>query len=168
MDMVELKTSRLLLSSFTPDDAPFVLKMVNDPGWIRNIGERNVRSVDAARDYIVQRFMPGLWLLGRTATGEPIGVCGLVEQRPGLDFPDLGYAVVEHASGNGYATEMARALLDFVQTVRGIGTVAGITAPDNLASQRVLIKLGFAYVGKIDLPKASGASAYFLVHAAKA
>ena len=60
MDVVELKTRRLLLSPFTPDDAPFVLKMVNDPGWIRNIGKRNVRSVDAARHYIVQRFMPSL------------------------------------------------------------------------------------------------------------
>ena len=49
---VVLETDRLLLRRFTFDDAPFIIELVNDPSWLRFIGDKGVRTLDDARDYI--------------------------------------------------------------------------------------------------------------------
>lgn len=159
--MTELRTERLTLSPVTLDDDAFVLELLNDPGWLQNIGDRGVRTIEDARAYITDRFSKSLWLVIRDASGERLGLCGIVEGRPGLDHPDIGYALLERHGGKGYATEAARAVLAHAQQVLGLKTVFAITTPENTPSQRVLEKIGLKFVKIIQLPGAGGPSAFF-------
>ena len=158
--MTELWTERLSLRPLLEADAPFVLELLNDPGWIANIGDRGVRSLDAARAYIAERFAPNTWFVVRDCKGEPLGVCGLVE-RAGLGAPDIGYAFLERHCGRGYATEAAAAVLRHGRDTLGLTRIVAITAPENAASQRVLEKIGFRYAHLIDVPGHDRPSAYF-------
>jgi len=158
--VTELRTKRLTLTPVTLDDDAFVLELLNDPGWLRNIGDRGVRTIDDARAYITDRFGKSLWLVVRDASGEPLGMCGLVD-RDGLDHPDIGYAYLERHSGKGYATEAARVVLRHAQEVIGLKTVLAITAPENTPSQRVLEKIGLKFVKIIELPGHTSPSAFF-------
>jgi RimJ/RimL family protein N-acetyltransferase len=159
--VTELRTERLTLTPPTVEDAPFVLELLNDPGWIRNIGDRNVRSLEAARDYIAERFAKSLWLVVRNQAGEAVGMCGIVKGREGLAHPDIGYAYLARHSGKGYATEAARVVLKHAQEALGLQTILAITTPDNTASQRVLEKIGLRYVQMINLPGYEEPSAFF-------
>jgi RimJ/RimL family protein N-acetyltransferase len=158
--VTELRTERLTLTPVTLADDAFVLELLNDPGWLKNIGDRGVRTIEDARGYITDRFGKSLWLVVRDAQGEPLGMCGLVD-REGLDHPDIGYAYLERHAGKGYATEAARAVLAHARGVLGHKTILAITAPDNTPSQRVLEKIGLRFVQMIDLPGHDGPSAYF-------
>ena len=158
--MTTLTTERLTLTPPTDDDADFVLELLNDPGWIRNIGDRGVRTVDDARAYIRDRFSKSLWLVVRDASGERLGMCGLVD-REGLDHHDIGYAYLARHSGKGYATEAARAVLAHARRELGHETILAITAPDNTPSQRVLEKIGLRFVQMINLPGYDDPSALF-------
>jgi len=155
-----LKTARLWLTPSTADDAEFVLELMNDPGWIANIGDRDIHTLDDARAYIAERFSKSLWLVVRNPEGEAVGMCGLVE-REGLDHPDIGYAYLARHSGKGYATEAARAVLAHARQALGLKTILAITSPGNTASQRVLEKIGLRYVQMINLPGHAEPSAYF-------
>ena len=154
-------TERLTLTPPTPDDAGFVLELLNDPGWLANIGDRGVRTLDNARAYIADRFSKSLWLVVRDGAGEPVGMCGIVAQRDGLDSPDIGYAFLARHSGKGYATEAARVVLKHARETMGLPKVAAITSPDNTPSQRVLEKIGLKFQQMINLPGHEGPSAYF-------
>ena len=79
-----IETQRLLVRPLTPDDAAFVLELVNDPDWLRFIGDKHVQTLDDARDYIQKEGtdkypLPGLGLhvVALKDTGAPIGICGL-------------------------------------------------------------------------------------------
>ena len=159
-ELTELRTERLTLAPPTLEDAPFVLELLNDPGWIANIGDRGVRTLEQARAYIGERFAKTPWFVVRDAEGRPLGMCGLVE-RDGLDCPDIGYAYLERHSGKGYATEAARAVLAYGRETLGHQRIAAITAPHNTPSQRVLEKIGLRFVQMINLPGHAEASAYF-------
>jgi [ribosomal protein S5]-alanine N-acetyltransferase len=157
--VTDLRTERLTLTDVTEADAAFVLELLNDPGWIANIGDRGVRTLDDARAYIRDRFAKSLWLVVRDGLGEPVGMCGLVD-RDGLDHHDIGYAFLARHSGNGYATEAARVVLEHARAL-GHPTILAITAPDNTPSQRVLEKIGLKFVQMINLPGYAEPSALF-------
>lgn len=159
--MTELRTERLTLSPPTAADAPFVLELLNDPGWLQNIGDRGVRDLAGAEAYIVDRFSKSAWFLVRNEAGEPTGMCGIVMGREGLDSPDIGYAFLARYAGRGYATEAARAVLRHAREELGMSKIAAITTPTNTPSQRVLEKIGLRFVQMIDLPGHSEPSAYF-------
>jgi ribosomal-protein-alanine N-acetyltransferase len=158
----ELRTERLSLDRVKADDADFVLELLNDPGWLANIGDRGVHTSDEARAYIADRFDRSYWLVARdAATGEPLGLCGIVDGRPGLDMSDLGYAFLARHSGEGYATEAARAVLAHALGPLEHQRLAAITALENIPSQRVLEKIGFRRLGVKRLPDYPDDSAYF-------
>ena len=162
--MSELSTPRLRLTPVESADAEFVLQMLNDPGWLANIGDRGVRTLEDAQGYIADRFAGKAWWVVRDAgSGEPLGLCGVVPTRPGLETPDLGYAFLARYSGNGYATEAAKAVLDHARGPLGHERLAAITTLDNTASQRVLEKLGFRRGADRQLPDHPDASAYFTI-----
>lgn len=147
--MDHITTRRLQLRPFTPQDAPFYRRLVNDPGWLRFIGDRNIHDDDAAAEALtagpiasVAEHGFGLLLVLDIATGDPVGTCGLL-RRPSLPAPDLGFAVLGAHAGRGLMTEAGRAVLDRAWTEHQLDEVLAITDPDNLASQRVLQKLGF-------------------------
>jgi RimJ/RimL family protein N-acetyltransferase len=160
LGLTRLTTPRLTLTPPTEADAGFVLALLNDPGWIDNIGDRGVRDRDAAVAYIRDRFAKGRWFVARDGVGEPLGLCGLIE-REGLDCADIGYAFLERHAGRGYATEAAAAVLRHGLETVGLPKVCAITAPHNRASQRVLEKIGFRYVDTRRVRGIAGESAYF-------
>lgn len=155
-----LVTNRLTLSEMAVDDSGFILALLNDPGWIQNIGARGVRTDEDAKAYIRDRFLPSCWFVARNSTGEPVGVCGLVE-REGLEHPDIGYAFLQQWSGQGYATEAAAAVLAYARRELGRTTILAIVKPHNRPSRRVLEKIGLHFVGLVDLPGHDEQSALF-------
>ena len=160
--MSEVRTARLAFDRVTQEDAAFVLELLNDPGWLANIGDRGVHTLDEARSYIAERFSKGHWLIVRDVpTAEPLGLCGIVPARLGLELPDLGYAILARYSGKGYATEAAGAVLAQALGPLGHARLAAFTSLANLASQRVLEKIGFRRLGVRRLSDHADDSAYF-------
>jgi ribosomal-protein-alanine N-acetyltransferase len=156
-----LQTERLTLTPIGPDDAAFLLELLNDPGWIANIGDRGVRDVAGARAYIADRLAAGTWFVAREG-GVAVGMAGIVPTREGMDCPDLGYAILERHAGRGYATEAAAAVLAYAREKMRLPKVAAITDPKNQASRHVLEKLGLTFQKLIDLPSyPDEASAYY-------
>ena len=165
--MIILKTARLQLREAVDDDAPFVLALLNSDGFIANIGDRGVRTEAEATTYIAERIHGsyqahgfGMWVIEPLEGGVPLGLAGLVK-RDGLDVPDVGYAFLPHAWGQGFAQEAAAGVLGFARTALGIPRLAAITTPENEASMAVLRKIGFVYQGVIQLPGHVGESAHF-------
>lgn len=146
--MLILTTDRLRLRTIEVADAPFYLTLVNDPTWIANIGDRNIHSLEAAREAIEQgacamqkRLGFSLYLIERGSDGEPIGMCGLIK-RDTLDDVDIGYAVLPAYCGLGYALEAAQAVVQHARRDIGLTRLLGITSPSNTNSNKLLQKLG--------------------------
>jgi [ribosomal protein S5]-alanine N-acetyltransferase len=165
--MIILKSDRLTLREVELEDAPFVLELLNTTGFIANIGDRGVRTESEARDYISERVIGsyqthgfGMWLVVQTTKALAMGLAGLVK-RDGLDVPDVGYAFVPRAWGQGYAQEAAAAVLKHAQEVMGIPKLAAITSAENYVSMAVLRKIGFTYQGMIQLPGIEHESTHF-------
>lgn len=162
-----LETERLVLREVEESDGPFVLELLNSPGFLENIGDRGVRDEEQARTYIRDRVIGsylqhgfGMWLAVQKADGAPLGLAGLV-RRDGLDVPDVGYAFAQRAWGRGYAKEAAGAVLAHARNVMDIPKLAAVTTLENFASMAVLRKIGFTYQGVIQLPGVDRESAYF-------
>ena len=146
-----LDTARLRIRELTPADAPFILALLNDPDFIRNIGDRKVRTPDDARRYIEAGPMAsyarhgfGLCLVQTNDGGEPIGICGVLK-RDELPEPDIGFAFLPAYRSQGYALESAAAVLSHAREVLQIRRLLAIVNPDNAASIRLLEKLGFTF-----------------------
>jgi ribosomal-protein-alanine N-acetyltransferase len=156
---VVLTTQRLVLREFSPGDAAFIVRLLNDPGWLQHIGDRNVRTDDDARAYLERGPIAAqhehgyaLWAVAENATpGRPVGMCGLV-RRDVLDAPDLGYAFLPEGRGRGLASEAARAVLAHARNALGLARVLAIVKPGNAASARVLVAAGMHFVEQRRLP----------------
>jgi RimJ/RimL family protein N-acetyltransferase len=143
-----LETRRLVLRRLGVDDAAFILELVNDPSWLRFIGDKGVKSEAAARGYIArgpmamyERLGFGLYLVALKASGEALGICGLIK-REALEDVDIGFAFLPRYRSQGYAHEAAAATLDYARRVLGLERIVAITSPDNAASIRLLERLG--------------------------
>ena len=149
--MPSLSTVRLTLAPVTVDDAPFILALLNDPTWLRFIGDRGVRTLDQARHYIehgsIRSFARhgfGSFVVRRTADGAPVGACGLY-QRDYLPGPDVGFAFFPGFTRQGYAFEAASAVLAHGRADLGLTRILAICSPDNVASIALLTKLGLRF-----------------------
>jgi RimJ/RimL family protein N-acetyltransferase len=146
-----LETERLFLRQLTIEDAEFIFELLNDPSWIQNIGNRNIRTLDHACTYIVNGPVAsyakngfGLWLIVLKETNESIGMCGLI-RRENLEDVDIGYALLPRFWSRGYAVEAARATKEYAKDVIGLKRLVAIVDPTNEGSIRVLEKLGLHY-----------------------
>jgi RimJ/RimL family protein N-acetyltransferase len=161
-----LDTERLRLRTLELDDAPFYLRVVNTQGFIKFIGDRGIRTVDAAREAIAggpvamhAALGHSLYLVERKADGAPLGMCGLIK-RDTLPEVDIGYAFLPQFGGKGYATEAAAGTLAYAATI-GIRRVLAITSPDNAASNAVLKKVGMQFQEMVRLtPEDTGTLLY--------
>lgn len=151
MSDVILQTDRLRLRWLTPDDAAFIFELVNEPSFIENIGDRNVRSEEDAVSYIqngpmasYERFGYGLYKVELIHTSTPIGICGPLK-RETLEYPDLGFAFLPLFWGQGYALESSAAVMNYSREVLGLHNIAAITIPTNERSIKLLEKLGFKF-----------------------
>lgn len=154
---VVLQTPRLTLRPLTIADAPFIVEQLNQPSFIEYIADRGVRTVADAEKYIREgpwamyaAHGMGLLLVEARATGEAVGLCGLLH-RPAFEHRDLGYSLLPRAWGQGYAVEAGRAVLDWARDVLQLSTVIAITSQVNPKSIRVLERLGFAFEGLVPL-----------------
>lgn len=156
--MIVLKTERLDLSLIEKDDAPFLIELLNDPSFIENIGDRQVRSKADALQYIENgpaasyaRNGYGLYLVRLTEIGESLGMCGLIK-RDYLEDVDIGYAYLPRYWRQGYAFEAASAVMGFASLELGLERMAAIVNPENIPSIRLLQKLGFHFEKMIRVP----------------
>ncbi|RNI31662.1 GNAT family N-acetyltransferase [Rufibacter latericius] len=154
-----LETERLRLREFTLQDADFIITLMNSPGWLQFIGDRNVKTPEQAKFYLqngpmksYQQHGYGLSLVERKEDQRAIGMCGLVN-RDGLEHPDLGFAFLPDFNGQGYAYEIASEVMEYATTHLHIPKVLAITAPDNTKSIRLLEKVGLKFSKTTLLPK---------------
>lgn len=155
--MTILETERLLLRKLTTEDAEFIFEILNDPSFIRNIGDRNIRTLDDACAYIVngpvrsyEKNGFGLYLIVLKETNESIGMCGLI-RRENLDDVDIGYALLPRFWSKGYAVEAAQATKAYAKDVVGLKRIVAIVDPANEGSIRVLEKIGLRYEKMVKL-----------------
>lgn len=155
--MKVLETERLVLRHFGPEDAAFILRLLNEPSFIQHIGDKGVRSLEDARQYLLggpidsyERYGYGLNRVELKVSGEPIGMCGLV-RRDTLEDADIGYALLEQHWSKGYAAESAGAVLNHARDVLGLRRVVAIVAPGNQSSIRLLENIGLTFERMIRL-----------------
>ena len=146
-----LETERLRLRKLALDDAGFILRLLNDPSFIQNIGDRGVRTIDDAGSYILQgpvasyeKFGFGLWLVEMKDSGAALGMCGLLK-REVLEDVDIGYAFLPEFWSRGYALESAAAVKSYAKEKLGLKRLVAVTNADNQSSIRLLGKIGFEY-----------------------
>ncbi len=168
------RTERLELRQLTLDDAAFVVALVNDPDWLRHIGDRGVRSVPDAEAYLrrgplamYEKFGFGLWAVVPKGGGAPMGICGLI-QRETLPDVDVGYAFLPEHRGRGIAREAVAASLAHGQDVFGLSRIVAVTSPGNERSVRLLKELGFQEEGRVQVTPGAEACRLFAWHAAGA
>ncbi|MGB9178741.1 MAG: GNAT family N-acetyltransferase [Pyrinomonadaceae bacterium] len=152
-----LETERLILRRLTVEDSEFILELLNDPSWLRFIGDKGVRTLDDARDYILKSLVAmyerlgfGLYLTELKGEGVPIGICGLIK-RDSLEDVDIGFAFLPKFCGKGYAYESASAVMLYGKRTFGLNRLVAITSPDNYGSIRLLEKLGFNFERMVKL-----------------
>jgi RimJ/RimL family protein N-acetyltransferase len=154
--MIVIETERLLLRELDLDDAAFILELLNEPAFLRFIGDKGVRTLDGARDYMRKgpidsygRHGFGLYA-ACLLDGTPIGICGLVK-RDGLTDADVGFAFLSRHCAKGYAAESASAVLVHARRVLRMPRIVAIAAPENRGSIAVLEKIGLQFEGMIRL-----------------
>ncbi len=168
--MKPIETKRLILRPVDAErDAAFVLRMLNEPDYIANVTDRNVRTLAAAKDYIREKFLPGherygvgycvVFLRpGATArqvelksSGTPVGSCGLMKRDTMEDF-DIGYSTLTQYAGNGYAFEAAWAMMEYGRRELGLKRIIGFTSPTNAKSTHLLEKLRLRFERMVQVP----------------
>ncbi len=148
---IVLETDRLLLEQLSDSDAEFIHEMLNEPSFLRYIGDRGVRSLDDARRYIregpvagYERHGHGLLRVMHRLDRLPIGMCGVLK-RDSLPEPDLGFSFLPAYWSRGHAFEAATAVMRHARQVLRLGRILAITTEDNVPSMRLLGKLGFRF-----------------------
>ena len=151
MSSVVIETDRLTLRRLAEDDAELILRLLNEPSFLKFVGDKGVRKLDDGRRYIREgpvasyaEYGFGLYLMLQNEDKAPIGLCGLLK-RDTLDVADVGFALLPEFWSQGYATEAARAVLARAGSVHGLDRVVAITARENDRSIRVLEKVGLRF-----------------------
>lgn len=153
-----LKTDRLILRQLTVNDTGFIINLLNSPGWLQFIGDRNVKTEEQAKDYLLNGPIRsykengfGLYLVALKHNLSPIGLCGLLK-RDYLQNPDIGFALLPDEMGKGYGFEMAAATLHYAKDALKIPGIMAVTMPANKASINLLERLGLKYVSIVKSP----------------
>lgn len=159
---MRIDTARLALTELSDADAEFIRGLLNEPSFLRYIGDRGVRNVDDAKRYIQDgpvamyaKYGYGLLRVGLKPDGTPIGICGVLK-RDALPGPDLGFSLLPAYWSRGFAFEAADAVVRDVRRRLGLGRILAITSPDNDASIRLLGKLGFGFERMMRLAEDAG------------
>ncbi|WP_149303655.1 GNAT family N-acetyltransferase [Pareuzebyella sediminis] len=152
------ETERLIIRPTTEDDADLLFELLNSPKWLQYIGDRKVKSLASAKEYVKTRIYPQLERLGYSGytliskmDHQKIGSCGLYD-REGLDGIDIGFALLPKYEQQGFAFEASHRLLHAAFHEFGIHSISAITKRENIASRKLLEKLGLQLSGTISLP----------------
>jgi len=161
-----VQSSRLNYRRLAFHDADFLIKLLNSKGWLDNIGDRGVKTIEQAEAYLRDRIYPvsdkpwkGPYLMQTKDTKESVGTIG-VYARPGLEIPDLGFALLPQYFRKGYATEAAKWAIALAERHK-IPCLSAIALPTNTASVDLLEKLGFEPINMVKLPHDDEELQYF-------
>ncbi len=165
--MLIQETERLVIRRFALEDGDFILRLLNEPSFIENIADKGVRTRDQAAAYLAEGPLAsyrshghGLFRVELKASGQPIGMCGLLKREQFQDV-DLGYAFLPEHCGRGYATEAAAGVLAWGRAALGLRRVIAILDPGNVRSAALLTRLGFTAAGLVRSPHGTGPLALF-------
>ncbi len=146
-----LETEHLNLLEFTYKDAVFIIKLLNSEGWLKYIGERNVKTEEEAIQYLengpIKRYAQngfGLYRVALKEGQESVGMCGIIK-RADLEHPDIGFAFLPQFTGKGYALEIAQATVEYAMKILKKKELLGITTADNTRSIKLLECIGLKY-----------------------
>ncbi len=149
---MNLETDRLLLRQYVLSDAPFIYKLMNSEGWLKNIGDRGIKNIEDAEAYMQKNYLSsyekhgfGPYLVS-LKDGTPIGSSGLYK-RNNLEHPDVGFAFLSEFGNKGYAFESTKAVMKYAAEKLKLQTIVGITLPENISSVKLLKKLGLSEIG---------------------
>lgn len=153
--MKAIETERLTLRRMTTADAPLMLALLNDPDFLRFVGDRQVRTDEEARRYLENGPLAayardgfGSYAVELKRSGDAIGICGLFK-RDHLPDPDIGFAFLPAWRGQGFAGESAQAVLRDAAARLGLTRVLAIVDPRNARSIALLERLGLEDAGTL-------------------
>ena len=148
---VIIETDRLLLRTFTIEDAPLIYELNLDPEVIRYTLDP-IKDIEQAREVLEKTILPqyalndhGRWAVITKKDKEFIGWCGL-KARPERNEIDLGYRFIKAAWGKGFATEAAYACIQYGFEKLHLQRIIGRAMPANTGSLRVLEKCGMTFI----------------------
>jgi len=154
-----LETKRLILRQFTTDDTKFILELVNSPGWLEFIGDRNIKTDEQAKKYLQNGPLKsyeqngfGLSLVALKNEKLPIGMCGIIK-RDHLENPDIGFAFLPEFTGKGLAFEMAAATMAYAKDQLKLPVIFAITVSENKTSIKLLEKIGMKFIKRFCFPE---------------
>lgn len=157
--MTVLETERLVLRRLTLDDAEFILSLLNEPSFLQYIGDKKVRNTAGARQYLLNGPIAsyeqngfGLYLVELKEPQTPTGMCGLLKREELADV-DIGFAFVPDFWGQGFASEAAKAVMNYARQTLKLKRIVAITNPDNESSIKLLERLGFSFERILKLAK---------------
>jgi len=146
-----VETKRLILREINVEDAEFVLRLVNEPSFVSNIGDKGLKNIDDAERFILEGYWTnqersgyGMFLVELEGGGDPIGSCGLLYRKV-LDVTDIGFAFLPEFWNRGFAYEAAEAIMKYGHSTLGVKKIVGLTSEDNLGSINLLKKLGMDF-----------------------
>jgi [ribosomal protein S5]-alanine N-acetyltransferase len=141
-----LETERLKVRWLEVSDQQFIFTLLNEPGWLKFIGDKGIRSLEDAKNYILtgprkmyERLGFGLFLVELKESHLPVGLCGLIK-RDGLEDVDIGYAFLEEHQSRGYAFESAKGTLEYAHKL-GLDRIVAITTKEMFPPQNSLKSL---------------------------
>jgi ribosomal-protein-alanine N-acetyltransferase len=146
------KTNRLFLSWLNLADAAFIIELFNTEGWIKFIGDRNIKTKDDCKKYIqktIQNPNINYWVVKLNPKKVSIGLISFIK-RDYLDHHDIGFALLPNFSHQGYAFEAAEVVLNDLLKDPNHKTILSTTVTDNMNSIKLIEKLGFKFNKEID------------------
>jgi RimJ/RimL family protein N-acetyltransferase len=149
-----MQTQRLSLRQFTAEDAHYLHQIDNDPDVMRYING----GIPISLENIQIKFLPlflkydkeqpclGFWLVSENESSDFVGWCCLRADEHNPNVASVGYRFLKSAWGKGYATEATRLLINRGFTELGLQRIIADTYEENMASRRVMEKLGLRFV----------------------
>ncbi|PIA79124.1 GNAT family N-acetyltransferase [Gaetbulibacter sp. 4G1] len=155
--MIIAETERLLISKVSLQDAPFFVKLMNTPHWLKYIGDRNIRSVKDAeanlKNGILKSYKDngfGFYkVLLKAENNKTIGTAGLIK-REQLDDVDVGFGFLPEYEGKGFGFEASVEIMKLAKSEFKLKKVVAITNPDNHNSIKLLEKLGLVFEKRVN------------------
>lgn len=148
-----ITTDRLIIKPLSENDNEFILDLVNTDGWIKFIGNKNIKTKADAIAYI-QRINsnPNIryWTVKLNDSKNSIGLVTLIK-RDYLEHNDIGFAFLPNFSNQGYAYEATNSVLTNLLKQNVFTTILAQTLPENIISIKLLKKLGLQFEKQMEI-----------------
>ncbi len=152
--METLETERLRLRPLTLDDIDAYYRCItSDADVMRYLPGGGKARMRSDSEWVITYFIQhaklhgfGIWAAEEKSSGKLIGHAGL-EYIPNAQEVEIAYTLARSVWGQGYATEAARSVLKYGFEALNLSAIYGLSFPANVASQKVMQKIGMAHEG---------------------